>query len=139
MIRIVLACLGLGLATASLAIDPAPPFEDPELEARYRALVQEIRCLVCQNQTIADSNAFLAADLRREIREMMAQGATDDEIVQFLVERYGDFVLYRPPLKPATWALWGAPAFLLAVGLVVFARVLRARAAQPLDDAEDLT
>ena len=118
------------------AIDPEPPFEDPQLEAEYQALIKEVRCLVCQNQTIADSNAPLAADLRREIREMMGEGATRSEVNEFLVARYGDFVLYRPRFQPSTWALWGGPAFFLILGMVVFARILRTRMAQPLDGEE---
>ena len=118
------------------AIDPESPFEDPELEAEYQALIDEVRCLVCQNQTIADSNAPLAADLRREIREMMGEGAGRSEVVEFLVARYGEFVLYRPRFQPSTWALWGGPAFFVILGMVVFARVLRARMEQPLDTEE---
>ena len=109
-------------------------FSTPEHEQRYRTLVDELRCLVCQNQTIADSNAPLAADLRREIREMMGEGASRSEVVEFLVARYGDFVLYRPRLKPSTWALWGAPAIFVVIGMVVFTRILRKRIAQPLDE-----
>ncbi len=125
------------LLGVSWAIDPAPAFEDPALEAEYQSLVREVRCLVCQNQTIADSSAPLAADLRREIRRMFADGATRDEIIEFLVARYGEFVLYRPRLQPATWALWGAPVILLLIGGVVFVRILRSRFSQPLaeDDA----
>ena len=118
------------------AIGPEEPFADPALEAEYQALIREVRCLVCQNQTIADSSAPLAADLRREIRELMAAGASRDDVSQFLVDRYGDFVLYRPPLRPTTWALWGAPVALCVLGLFVFARVVRARLQQPL--GEDL-
>ncbi len=109
---------------------------DPALNARYQALIREVRCLVCQNQTIADSNADLASDLRREIREMLESGATDNEISDFLVARYGDFVLYRPPVQPNTWVLWGGPAAMVVIGLVVFARVMRTRSRQPLDEDE---
>jgi len=116
------------------AIGPEPGFENPALESEYQALIREVRCLVCQNQTIADSTAPLAADLRREIRDLMADGASRAEVVRFLVDRYGDFVLYRPPLKPSTWALWGAPIFLCAVGLLVFVRVVRSRLQQSMDD-----
>ncbi len=125
------------LIGVSWAIDPEPAFEDPVLEAEYQSLVREVRCLVCQNQTIADSNAQLAADLRREIRRMFAEGATRAEIADYLVARYGEFVLYRPRLQPATWALWGAPVILLLIGGVVFVRVLRSRLTQTLaeDDA----
>ena len=124
-----LACCGI-----AAAIGPEEAFDDPVLEAEYQALIREVRCLVCQNQAISDSSAPLAADLRREIRELMAEGARRDEVSQFLVDRYGDFVLYRPPLQPTTWALWGAPIVLCALGLFVFARVVRARLNQPLGE-----
>ena len=133
---LVLAWMLTVLLAPAWAIDPEPPFEDPQLEAEYQALINEVRCLVCQNQTIADSNAPLAADLRREIREMMGEGANRSEVNEFLVARYGDFVLYRPRFQPSTWALWGGPAFFLILGMVVFARILRTRMAQPLDGEE---
>ena len=124
-------------AGAVFAVDTEQPFDDPLLNQRYGELIHEVRCLVCQNQTIADSNATLAADLRREIRAMVAAGRSDREILDFLVARYGDFVLYRPPVQPSTWALWGAPAAFLLIGSVAFARVLRRRAAADIDeDAE---
>jgi len=129
MLGVLLTCSGI-----ATAIGPEEAFEDPVLEAEYQALIREVRCLVCQNQAISDSSAPLAADLRREIRELMAAGARRDEVTQFLVERYGDFVLYRPPLQPTTWALWGAPIALCALGLFVFARVVRARLKQPLGE-----
>ena len=130
-----LACLAF-IAAGVWAIDTEIAFEDPVLQARYQALINETRCLVCQNQTIADSNAPLAADLRREIREMIAGGSTDREIMDFLVARYGDFVLYRPPLQPTTWALWGGPLLLLAVGAIVFVRILQSRAGQSFEEEE---
>ena len=139
MIRRYLITLALALLLGpAWAIDPEPPFEDPVLEAAYQGLINEVRCLVCQNQTIADSNAPLAADLRREIRQMMGEGASRAEVIEFLVARYGDFVLYRPPLQSTTWALWGAPVFLLALGAVVFVRIVRVRMRQPLEDSEPL-
>ena len=122
------------MPASAWAIDPEPPFEDPQLEAEYQALIKEVRCLVCQNQTIADSNAPLASDLRREIREMMGEGATRGEVNEFLVARYGDFVLYRPRFQPSTWALWIGPAFFVILGMAVFGRILRSRMAQPLDE-----
>ena len=136
MRRCVLAVFALTFlaAVGGAQTDEGP--SDPVLNARYQALIREVRCLVCQNQTIADSNADLASDLRREIGEMLAAGATDTEISDFLVARYGDFVLYRPPLQPNTWLLWGGPAAMLAIGLVVFAGVMRSRSAQPLDEDE---
>ena len=110
---------------------------DPVLNQRYQTLIHEVRCLVCQNETIADSNASLAADLRREIRRMVAEGKSEQEVLDFLVARYGDFALYRPPVQPTTWALWAAPAVFVLIGVVAFARVLRRRAAANLnEDAE---
>ncbi len=100
------------IAGNALAID-AERLDDPVMQARYESLLHELRCLVCQNETIADSNATLAADLRRELRDMMKAGKTDAEIRAFLTERYGDFVLYMPPVTPRTWLLWAAPALLL--------------------------
>lgn len=100
---------------------------DPVAEKRLQALSTELRCLVCQNQTIADSNAELAVDLRREIRGMISNGKSDSEIIDFMVARYGDFVLYRPPLKGTTAVLWGGPLLLLIVGLIALQRYLRQR------------
>ena len=105
------------------AIDPAPPFADPTLEQRYRHLIHEIRCLQCQNETIADSRADLASDMRREIRDMMSKGASDADVLKFLTDRYGDFVLYRPPLQANTVALWVAPIVLVVIGFAVVWRV----------------
>jgi cytochrome c-type biogenesis protein CcmH len=93
-----------------------PLADDPALEARLRALSIELRCLVCQNQTLADSSAPLAEDLRREIRTLIAKGMSDQEIIDYLVARYGDFVRYRPPLKTTTVLLWAGPALLFAAG-----------------------
>src|SRR5690606_40477697 len=135
--RLMIVLLAAFLGNAVLAVDAEPDIDDPVLQQRYEAIIREVRCLVCQNQTIADSTAPLAADLRREIRERIVAGASDQEIIDFLVARYGDFVLYRPPLKPTTWALWGAPFLLLAIGAVVFIRVLRARAAEQLEEEEE--
>ena len=111
--------------------------EDPQQQARYQALIQEVRCLTCLNRSIAESDTPLANDLRREIRELIAGGASDAEVAAFLTERYGDFVLYRPPLRPRTVPLWAAPAIFLGIGAVAFAVVLRRRLAQPIDDDDD--
>jgi len=132
VIRAMLAGVMLVLAAPVLAIDAERAFDDPAMQERYENLTRELRCLVCQNQTIADSNATLAQDLRREVRELMQEGKTDGEIHEFLTARYGDFVLYNPPVKPRTYLLWAAPVLLLAGGLGAAAMVIvrRARAAR---------
>lgn len=107
--------------------------DDPAVEARLKTLALELRCLVCQNQTLADSNAPLAEDLRREVREMIAKNMTDEAIVEFLVTRYGDFVRYRPPLKVSTVLLWVGPFLLLGIGGAVLLVSLRKRN-QQIDD-----
>jgi len=101
--------------------------DDAVLERRVTTLAHELRCLVCQNQTLADSNAPLAEDLRNQVREKMRAGKSDREVVDFLVERYGDFVLYRPPLKATTLLLWFGPFLLLALGFAVLLRRVRRR------------
>lgn len=116
-----------GSTVLASEINEAATAADPVAEKRLQALSIELRCLVCQNQTIADSNAELAVDLRREIRGMISNGKTDAEIIDFMVARYGDFVLYRPPLKASTVILWGGPLLLLLVGLIVLQRYLRQR------------
>ena len=128
-----LIAVALMLAGAAWAIDVGEGFDDPVLQARYRSLIEQTRCLVCQNQTIADSNAGLAQDLRREIRDMLANGATDRQVIDFLVGRYGDFVLYRPPFKKTTWLLWASPALFLLIGLGVFTATLARRSRQSFE------
>ena len=112
--------------------------DEPALEKRVTQIASELRCLVCQNQTIADSNAGLASDLREEIREMVRQGRSDGQIIDFMVARYGDFVLYRPPLKASTVLLWFGPLLLVAGGAWLLVRRLRRkRPDEPdLSDAE---
>jgi cytochrome c-type biogenesis protein CcmH len=126
------ACLALllGAAIPALAIDYEKAFDDPAMQARYEHINRELRCLVCQNQTIADSNATLAQDLRREVREMLVAGKTDDEIRTFMIERYGDFVLYMPRMTPVNYLLWAAPVLLLLLGTFVGIRYIRAQAAK---------
>ncbi|MEK6787220.1 MAG: cytochrome c-type biogenesis protein [Nitrospirota bacterium] len=104
-----------------------PLTDDPVAEARLKHLAVELRCLVCQNQTLADSSAPLAEDLRREVREMIAKNMSDQEIIEFLVSRYGDFVLYRPPLKATTTLLWVGPFALMAIGATALVITLRRR------------
>jgi len=120
-----------------LAMDPASPLADPEQQALYERLTHEVRCLVCQNQTIGDSSAPLAADLRREIRQMIESGRSEEEIKVFLLERYGDFVLYRPRFKSSTAALWLAPLLLLVAGGLGLRRIIRRRAALPVPSEDE--
>lgn len=124
--------------SAALAIDEEPAFDDPGMQSRYEALTHELRCTVCQNQTIADSNASLARDLRREVRRLMAEGSSDQEIRDFLTARYTDFVLYNPPVKPQTYLLWAAPGLLVLGGLGVAVVVIRRRARAARDNPESL-
>ena len=124
-------------AQLAFAIDTAPAFEDPAQQARYDRVIRELRCLQCRSETIADSNATLAADLRRQVREMMAAGKTDQEIFQHMVDRYGDYVLYKPPMAARTWVLWGAPFFLLIGGAVVAGFVIARKSHLPDTDPAD--
>lgn len=121
-----------------LAFAEALPLgEDPAVEARLKALSTELRCLVCQNQTLSDSSAPLAEDLRREIRELIAKGMTDQEITDYLVARYGDFVRYRPPVKSQTMLLWVGPSLLLVAGLAGLWWTLRRRNRLLPDEIDD--
>ena len=121
----------LVMSTNSFALD-SRQLSDPKQQEAYETLTKELRCLVCQNQTIADSNAELAADLRRQVYEMLQQGKSKEEIVQFMTDRYGDFVLYKPPFKGKTSLLWIAPVVFLLMGLIIvffFIRQKKATAA----------
>ena len=126
------------LAALALVAGLAAAQTDPALEQRVTGLSHELRCLVCQNQSLAESNAPLAVDLRNQIREQLQAGASDQDIIDFMVARYGDFVLYRPPFKAATLLLWVGPFLLLALGVgVLLRRLRRRRAPEPtLSDAE---
>ena len=130
------------LATAQLvrAKEAAPAVEDPVLEARVMRIASELRCLVCQNQTIADSSAGLAVDLRNQVREMLARGENDKQIIDYMTARYGDFVLYRPPLKSTTALLWFGPAAFLLGGVITLFFVLRRRSrmAPEMFDADEI-
>jgi cytochrome c-type biogenesis protein CcmH len=133
----VIGALCLAGALGAAAAKEAPPAAaDPVLEKRVLALAAELRCLVCQNQTIADSTAPLAEDLRRQVREMIARGESDKQIIDFMTQRYGDFVLYRPPLKGTTALLWFGPFALLLGGLTIFVVVLRRRSRLATDRFE---
>ncbi|HEY6898169.1 MAG TPA: cytochrome c-type biogenesis protein [Rhodocyclaceae bacterium] len=134
LLSLLFACC---VASSALAVEAPPAAENPEIEARLNRLSEDLRCLVCQNQNLADSHAELAQDLKREIREMLQKGMSDKEVVDFLVQRYGDFVLYRPPLKGITLLLWGGPFLLLFGGLATLILKLRRRPpAQPLSAEE---
>jgi cytochrome c-type biogenesis protein CcmH len=125
--------VGVALAQANPA---APAASDPALEARVMKVSAELRCLVCQNQTIADSNAGLAVDLRNQVREMLRQGSTPEQVTEYMTARYGDFVLYRPPVKATTWLLWFGPPLLLALAVVALLLIVRRRARLPTERFE---
>ena len=138
---LLLLCLGfLAFSGRILAQEAKPLADDPELEKRVMNLSKELRCLVCQNETLADSRADLAVDLRNEIRDQMKAGKSDKEIIAFLTARYGDFVLYRPPIRPTTYLLWFGPFLLLIIGMVILYKYVRQRSdlivPQPLSKDE---
>ena len=144
MRRALVLLLGLGLGLAVLpgvrADEAQPMVEDPAMDKRVMALAEDLRCLVCQNETLAGSHSDLAVDLRQQIREQMKAGKSDQEIIGFMTERYGDFVLFRPPVKATTYLLWFGPFLLLGTGIVVQYLYLKRRRArmkdQPLSEAE---
>jgi len=141
MSRLLLSMLLALIASLAAAQEARPLAEDPALEARVMHIAEGLRCLVCQNETIAASHADLAVDLRKQIRQQLQQGRSDAQIVDFMVQRYGDFVLYKPPLKRSTWLLWGGPFVLMGVALAALGwnirRRRRAAVAQvPLRDDE---
>lgn len=127
----------LMLCLPAFAIDTEPAFEDPALQARYERLGRELRCLQCRSETIADSNASLAVDLRRQLRELIAAGKSDDEIMKYMTDRYSDYVRYKPPLAARTVLLWAAP-ILLVLGAIGAAVVVISRKSRlPEDDPDD--
>jgi cytochrome c-type biogenesis protein CcmH len=119
---------------AAAPLDVHGQLTNPELQTRFERITQELRCLVCQNESIADSNVELAADLRRQVREMLVAGKSDEAIFNFMTDRYGEFVRFAPPLSPKTALIWGAPFLALLVGVAVVYRVVRQRSRMPLDD-----
>ena len=133
MKSIAVILLGLLLATIVSAKDAAPLAEDPVVEQRMIHITEELRCLVCQNESLAGSHADLAEDLRREVRGLIREGKSDDEVKEFLVSRYGDFVLYRPPMKATTALLWLGPFVLAIVGLIALILYLRRRSLSVVD------
>ena len=140
-LRHALLALALLLAGTVAALHPKD-FQSPEEEARYRAVAKELRCVMCQNQSLADSPAGVADDMRRQVLALIREGKSDAEITAFFQARYGDFILYRPEVKPVTWALWFGPALLLLVGAGVVVSIVRRQkghvpAAPPADDRQD--
>jgi cytochrome c-type biogenesis protein CcmH len=142
-VLLVLAAWGLGawaqqpqgqLPPPARAIDANGQLENPLLQSRFEQITKELRCLVCQNESIADSNVDLAQDLRRQVREMLVAGKSDDAIFQFMTDRYGEFVRFAPPLSPKTLLIWGAPFFMLLLGALVIVRVVRQRSRLPIDE-----
>lgn len=129
---LVLCCMTLGSVVA-LAVDPIE-LQDPALQARYRELTHELRCMQCQNQSIADSPVNLAADLRRQVRELLLAGKSDQDVRDYMVARYGDFILFRPRFAARTAWLWIAPGVLLVIGAVVAVRIVRQRSRLVSDD-----
>lgn len=119
---------------APAALDDHGQLRDPRLQTRFERITKELRCLVCQNESIADSNVELAADLRRQVREMLVAGRSDDTIFKFMTDRYGEFVRFAPPLSPTTALIWGAPFFMLLLGGIIIFRVVRQRSRMPLDE-----
>lgn len=120
-------CLALSLPVVCVAKEAEPAAQDPVTEARLQRIASELRCLVCQNQTIADSQAGLAVDLRTQVREMIQRGDSDQQIIDYMTARYGDFVRYRPPLNASTAFLWFGPTLLLLIGGAVLVTVVRRR------------
>jgi cytochrome c-type biogenesis protein CcmH len=131
------ALLGIALVLmgrAAFCIDVNGQLEDPALQARFESITKDLRCVVCQNESVADSNAALADDLRRDVREMLVAGKTDREIFDFMTARYGEFVRYNPPLEGKTYLIWGAPFLLLLAGAGIVYRIMRVRSRMPLDE-----
>lgn len=139
-VSVLLLCWVVTTAVAQIRQAPSDDPVDPAVEQRLAKLSQELRCLVCQNETLADSRADLAEDLRREIREQIRAGKSDKEIIAFLTQRYGEFILYRPPVQPTTYLLWFGPFILLLAGLAILFRYVRRRrdliTEQPLSTAD---
>ncbi len=133
--RLILLLLAVTVTAPAIAVEPHEILNDPALEARARDISKILRCLVCQNQSIDDSNAGLARDLRVIVRERLTAGDSDDAVIAFVTSRYGDFVLLKPPFKSTTYLLWGGPGIILLIGLVAVVVTFRRRAAQPSDAA----
>jgi cytochrome c-type biogenesis protein CcmH len=131
LIAVALSLLG---GTPAGALDANGQLENPALQARFESIAKDLRCLVCQNESIADSNVELASDLRRQVREMLVAGKSDGEIFDFMTDRYGEFVRFNPPVDRKTVLIWGAPFIVLLLGVVIIVRIVRGRSRMPLDD-----
>lgn len=140
MIRLVVLVFAVLLPIGAAAVEPDEMLSDPALEARAREISAELRCMVCQNQSIDDSNADLARDLRLLVRDRLAAGDSDEEVIDYVVSRYGEFVLLKPRFSPHTWLLWGAPALLILLGAIGLWRLaaVRRSADRPLSREEEL-
>ncbi|HWX81721.1 MAG TPA: cytochrome c-type biogenesis protein [Steroidobacteraceae bacterium] len=131
---LLLACGAFAHSQSAGSLDANGQLENPALQARFERITKELRCLVCQNESIADSNVELASDLRRQVREMLIAGRSDDAIFKFMTDRYGEFVRFGPPLSAKTLLIWGAPFIALLLGVFIIYRVARNRSRQPLDE-----
>jgi cytochrome c-type biogenesis protein CcmH len=129
-----LACGAIAQSQTVASLDAYGQLENPALQARFEHITKELRCLVCQNESIADSNVELASDLRRQVREMLIAGQSDDTIFKFMTDRYGEFVRFGPPLSAKTLLIWGAPFIALLLGAGIIYRVARNRSRLPLDE-----
>lgn len=134
LLLMVSLCAVTGARAAPALVDANGQIEDPALQARFERIVKDLRCLVCQNESIADSNVELASDLRRQVREMLFDGKSDDAIFDYMTDRYGEFVRFNPPLKRKTLLIWGAPFIVLLLGVGIIFRIVRGRSRMPLDD-----
>jgi cytochrome c-type biogenesis protein CcmH len=133
-LALIIALCAAGPATAAPTLDDHGQIEDPALQARFEGITKELRCLVCQNESIADSNVELASDLRRQVREMLVAGKSDDAIFEFMTDRYGEFIRFSPPVERKTLLIWGAPFIALVLGTGIIIRIVRRRSRMPLDD-----
>jgi cytochrome c-type biogenesis protein CcmH len=135
MVLVLLGFMGSGVCRGTTqGVDANGQLEDRALQSRFERIASELRCLQCQNETIADSNAELAVDLRQQVREMLISGKSDDAIFDFMTNRYGEFVRFKPPLEFKTAFIWGAPFFMLLLGGVIIYRIVRHRSGMPVDD-----
>jgi cytochrome c-type biogenesis protein CcmH len=134
LLPLLLGVAGAPTAIGATGVDANGQMKDRALQARFENITKDLRCLVCQNESIADSNAELAGDLRRQVTEMLVAGKSDDAIFHYMTDRYGEFVRFNPPLEPKTVFIWGAPFFMLLLGAVIVYRIARQRSRMPLDD-----